>query len=257
MPNTIEILSVQEIKHAEIDLERGTVYSYPLHGHVYYEILVYEPFVGEITVNNVKFNTELPTAVLITPNDVHSITVSTDTPARFYKLKIKRETMELFSDYGFTSTVTQNRDRVEFLQALCRHGYENSSDERYLATCATMIALSMQKSSGKIAATGKSILLIKKATDIINQRFQEPITLESVAAELHVSPQHLSNLFSRYAQLSFIEYLSNRRLNFAIRALQNGANVTEACFQSGYRNLSHFIRSFKKKYGVTPSKYAK
>jgi AraC-like DNA-binding protein len=99
------------------------------------------------------------------------------------------------------------------------------------------------------------VALIRSATDVILQRFQEPLTLESVAAELHVSPQHLSTLFSRFAGMSFIEYLTDRRLAFAVGAMQNGANVTEACFLSGYRNLSHFIRSFKKKYGATPAKF--
>ena len=32
-------------------------------------------------------------------------------------------------------------------------------------------------------------------------------------------------------------------------------NVTDVCFASGYQNISHFIRSFKKRYGISPSEY--
>lgn len=255
MPNEIQIFSVTELKENDISINYSKVFTYPIHGHVYYEILVYEPFNGTITLNGARFNTQTPTAILITPNDFHSTAMVGKPPALCFKLQIKREIMEKFSRYAFPSTVTQNHERVAFLRALCEQAIKNQDDPDYLLKCFELIALTLQKSTGRLSFSGKSVTLIRNATDIIIQRFQEPLTLESVAAELHVSPQYLSNLFSRYADMSFIEYLTNRRMNYAITALQNGANVTEACFQSGYRNLSHFIRSFKKKYGITPAKF--
>jgi AraC-like DNA-binding protein len=38
--------------------------------------------------------------------------------------------------------------------------------------------------------------------------------------------------------------------------LSEGVSVTEACFASGYQNLSHFTRQFRRGYGVMPSIYA-
>ena len=257
MKKDIQILSAKEIKQGDVELERGNVSSYPIHGHTYYEILIYEAFDGEISVNGVRYTTDTPTAVLVTPSDFHGIGVKNDNGAHFYKWKISREIMDRFSDRSFSSTITKDREQICFLSMLSDRGYNNSSDHPYLSATAALVALSVQKSAEMIPCKNKSTALIKKATDIINQSFREPITLTSVAQELHVSPHHLSNLFTNYAGINFAGYLTERRLHYAKALLQNGSNTTEACFDSGYRNLSHFIRSFKKRFGITPSQCAK
>ena len=256
MNQEVKILSIPKKERSdEILIERGMVYSFPIHGHSYYEILVYDAFLGEITVNGEHFSTDVPTAILITPSDFHSIDVRLSNHEAYYKLMIPTTLMESFSEHVFSSSVTQIPEQTTFLRLLCREAYRNREDRHYLRACANTIALTLQKSGNKLPPIGKGILLIRRATEIMNVRFAEPITLQSVAQELHVSPQHLSNLFSKYARTSFIHYLTDRRLRFAAMELKNGANVTEACFRSGYRNLSHFIRSFQRKYGVNPSKY--
>lgn len=259
MSSEIQIFShnTGEIEDNDIYIQNIRAYTYPIHGHVYYEILVYDAFDGEITLNNSKFDPKTPTAIMITPNDFHSVTVRTEQLPLCYKLQVKRSVMEKFSDFSFLPTVTQNHERVAFLRALSEQAYKNRSDIEFLMTGTKLIALTMQKSTGRISFGEKSVSLIRKATDIIIERFQSPITLEEVAEELHISPQHLSNLFSKYADMSFIEYLTDRRLNYAKTAMLNGSNVTEACFQSGYRNLSHFIRCFKRKFDITPANFIK
>ena len=256
MKQEIKILPLpKKDRNKSIDIEVGFVYSYPIHGHLYYEILVYEAFGGEITVNGKKFDTSLPTAIMISPNDFHSITVQTGEPATYYKIYIQREYMENFQSHFWESVVTQDPHKSALLSMLCKEAYQSRQDLPYLESFVRTIVLTLQKSANKIPPYGKSISLIREAIEIINTRFSEPITLGSTAKELHVSPQYLSNLFSHYARMSFIEYLTERRLHYATVLLQNGATVSEACFLSGYRNLSHFIRSFKKKYDTTPSKY--
>lgn len=258
MNQEVKILSLPKKDHSnEILIERGTVYSFPIHGHSYYEILVYDAFSGEISVNGERFSTNAPTAILITPTDFHSISVRVQNNELYYKLMIPTPIMESFSKHIFYSSVTQDATQTRLLKILCEEAYRNREDQHYLTVCANTVALTLQKSGNKLPPIGKGILLIRRATEIMNLRFAEPITLQSVAQELHVSPQHLSNLFSKYAKTSFIHYLTDRRLHFAAMELKNGSNVTEACFRSGYRNLSHFIRSFERKYGISPSKYQK
>lgn len=257
MKQEVKILSISKKDRSDkILMERGTVYSFPVHGHSYYEIVVYDAFSGEITVNGEHFSTDIPTAILITPTDFHSISVRLQNGENYYKLMIPTALMESFSEYSFGASVTQDPTQTTFLKMLCEEAYRNRDDQHYLTVCTDTVALTLQKSGNKLPPIGKGILLIRRATEIMNQHFAEPITLQSVAQELHVSPQHLSNLFSKYAKTSFINYLTDRRLHFAAMELKNGSNVTEACFRSGYRNLSHFIRSFQKKYGVNPSKYS-
>ena len=241
----------------EVVLFHDRVVDYPIHGHAYYELLVYDIFEGELTLNGSKFSALLPTAILVTPNDFHGTSLRGGACAACFKLQLRRSVAERIAPYALLSAVTQEPAQVAFLRALCHQAERHREDPDYLLKCAELLVLTLQKNAMPRPAHGKSVALIRAATDIILQRFQEPLTLEGVAALLHVSAQYLSTVFARYAEMSFVEYLTDRRLRYAASAMQHGANVTEACFQSGYRNLSHFIRSFKKKYHVTPARFAR
>ena len=257
MKKEIPILSGKELGQQGIALSRNRVITYPIHGHAYYELLVYDPFCGEIAVNGTKLDPHIPTAILLTPSDLHSTTIWGDSCADCFKLRIKCSEMDRISRYESRLAVTQAPAQVAFLRALCEQAEECGEDEAYRLKCVELLVLTLQKNAGRLSFPPKSVSLMRAATDILQQRFCEPLTLEAVAAELHVSVPYLSSLFARYADMGFSEYLTDRRLHYAAVLLQNGANVTEACLQSGYRNLSHFIRSFKKKYHVTPAKFAR
>ena len=41
------------------------------------------------------------------------------------------------------------------------------------------------------------------------------------------------------------------------RALAEGASVTEACYESGFKDYAHFIKSFTKTFGCSPKQYGK
>ena len=68
--------------------------------------------------------------------------------------------------------------------------------------------------------------------------------------------QYLSSIFKQNIGIGFCEYLSDIRLRYATTLLtEKQNNITEICEACGYKNISHFIRSFKKKYGTSPSRY--
>jgi AraC-like DNA-binding protein len=101
-----------------------------------------------------------------------------------------------------------------------------------------------------------ALRLTRDVIHIVNAEFATDLTLSDVAARLSVSPQHLSTVFSEPVGMTFRDYLGDRRLRFAASLLASGeANVTEACMWSGYRNLSHFGRAFRKRFGVPPRQY--
>ena len=62
-------------------------------------------------------------------------------------------------------------------------------------------------------------------------------------------------LFREYMGVSPIDYRNDIRLINARNKLQSGEyNVSEAAYESGFSNLSFFIRLYKKKFGYTPKK---
>ena len=70
-----------------------------------------------------------------------------------------------------------------------------------------------------------------------------------------MSEVNFRRLFSEYTGRSPIDYRNDIRLLHAKNKLQSGEyNVSEAAYESGFSNLSFFIRLYKKKYGYTPKK---
>ena len=70
-----------------------------------------------------------------------------------------------------------------------------------------------------------------------------------------MSEVNFRRIFSEYIGMSPIEYRNEIRLKNARSMLVSGEyNVTEAAYESGFSNLSFFIRLYKKKYGHTPKK---
>lgn len=70
-----------------------------------------------------------------------------------------------------------------------------------------------------------------------------------------MSTFHFARLFAELAGTPPHRYLLRVRLDEAARGLRQGASVTDACFASGFQNLSYFIRAFRQRFGISPGKY--
>ncbi len=104
--------------------------------------------------------------------------------------------------------------------------------------------------------SGKS-KIVSDTMQYINRNFRRDVNLINAAGEMHVSPQYLSAIFSKTAGITFQNYMIEKRLSFAAALLKDGKHsVTDICYECGYTNLSHFVRSFKKKYNVSPKKFS-
>ena len=58
--------------------------------------------------------------------------------------------------------------------------------------------------------------------------------------------------FKKISELSPERWLTDRRLRAAFDLLKRGRRVSDACFDVGFKNVSHFSATFKKRFGITP-----
>ena len=98
---------------------------------------------------------------------------------------------------------------------------------------------------------------IRIAVEYIHAHLAEPITVEQLAAEAHVSINTLERHFATVMQMSPRAFIKQKRLSRAVHLLNQRASVSQACFESGFSDYSHFIATFKKQYGLTPLQYKK
>lgn len=98
---------------------------------------------------------------------------------------------------------------------------------------------------------------IRQIKDYIDEHYTMLGGVEEIAAHFFYSREYLSRLFRRTLNTTVSDYLLDKKLTHSKKLLEQGASVTEACFSSGFHNMSSFIRNFRDYAGVLPSVYRK
>jgi len=105
-------------------------------------------------------------------------------------------------------------------------------------------------------AGNKEKLLMARIKKYIEEHFAEEITLDSVASLAFMNPYYFSSFFKKHTEQNFKQYVTEVRMNQAIRLLtQTDMMVYEIADQVGYNNARHFSDMFKKLYGKLPQEY--
>ncbi len=98
--------------------------------------------------------------------------------------------------------------------------------------------------------------LIEKAKLGINKNLELRPSLGELARTLGCSPSYLSRTFHRIAGLSLRRYVAQLRAHIAAERLAAGASdLTELALDLGYADHSHFTNSFRKEWGLSPSRF--
>jgi two-component system response regulator YesN len=99
-------------------------------------------------------------------------------------------------------------------------------------------------------------LMVQKSMDYIALNYSRKISLKSIAAELYLSPNYLSELFKRHTGKNISEYITEYRLDKARRYLQQPEyKIGEVAELVGFGEARYFSSMFKKQYGMTPNEY--
>jgi AraC-like DNA-binding protein len=99
---------------------------------------------------------------------------------------------------------------------------------------------------------------LRRVRDRIDREYTQPLDIEALARDAHMSAGH----FSREFRLAFGEspysYLMTRRIERAMALLRGGdLSVTEVCFEVGCSSLGTFSSRFTELVGMPPSVYGR
>lgn len=97
-----------------------------------------------------------------------------------------------------------------------------------------------------------------KIHEFIISNYTSEIKLEDVAEAAHMCPTAFCRYFKKCTGKTFFTFLTEFKIGNACKLLQEeNMTVARACIESGFQNLSHFNKQFKKIIGLTPSEYRK
>lgn len=99
---------------------------------------------------------------------------------------------------------------------------------------------------------------INTAIRYIDEHFSEALSLEDACRLSMMSRTYFCYLFKLITKQTFVEYLTERRIAEAMRLLEHSSlSVLDISQSTGFNDVTHFSRTFKKQTGMSPSNYRK
>jgi AraC-like DNA-binding protein len=97
---------------------------------------------------------------------------------------------------------------------------------------------------------------LRHARDLADRYYAEPLDLDRLASEAHVSKYHFARLFAATYGETPMRYLTRRRIERAQDLLRSAnLTVTEVCMLVGFSSLGSFSSRFRALVGETPTQY--
>ena len=101
----------------------------------------------------------------------------------------------------------------------------------------------------------EELVILRRARDLIDRQYAEPLDVPTMAASAFMSPSHFSRRFrAAYGETPY-SYLMTRRIERAMALLREGMSVTDACMAVGCTSLGSFSSKFAEVVGESPTSY--
>ena len=136
-------------------------------------------------------------------------------------------------------------------------GYEMMINSLLHGIYYVLISECICENSGKASyESSKETEYVKTAIEYMGKHHLENLTLKKISAEIGLSSSYFSRCFKSVTGTSVMQYLSNIRLESALRdIIFENKSVTDAAFDNGFTSVKSFIELCKKTYNRTPGQY--
>lgn len=165
-------------------------------------------------------------------------------------------TMEIVS--GYFKFCSNNSLDFNEMSGNVPNLYQKVSQMDESALTSWIIGMSLKISEQlKNARNSTSRRLVTEAQNIVRERYMESeITLDDVCSALGVSNSYFSSIFKKEMGKSFISYLTDYRMDIAAEMILNTTEKSYTIAEKvGYLDANYFSYVFKKRFGMSPSKY--
>ncbi len=265
--NPVDVEYVETLNNMEIRL----------HVHNSYQIIYICEGSVEFTINRRVYHTGADSLLFISNLESHRLKVL-KFPYKRYLIQIRPDCLSSFISEPRLVSVLKNRpDNFKHMV-----GLEREESARIAALIRNMLCETTEKLDFSINAAGTylqqllitlfrnhkqsfpltefnhSVNLVMQVQKYLEEHILDQVSLKDVSKEFYTDMYYLSHLFKKISGYTFREYLILQRISRAKDLLVYGDdNMTQVAMNSGFGNVNHFIRIFKKLEGVTPLQYRK
>ena len=255
------------------DANRHFAVKYP-HRHDFFEILFIRKGSGFHVIDNNKYEIKPPCVFFMSPGQAHKLELSNDIDgfiyiftSDFYLLQQVNPNRLLEFPFFFTleqtnpPLVLSQPEDVRFIETLFEKGMAELSKKEnfsidltralldlilvYLATLYPTNIPSHQHSRGNI--------IVKRFYQLVEENYQKNISINDYAAELAITPNHLSQIIKSLTGKTASDILQSKQILEIKRLLiHTTLGVSEIAHQLNFADQSYFTKFFKRNTGITP-----
>ena len=266
----------KEYPYTQYHLYRFThAFQIPVHWHDELEIIYVRKGPLQVMVDGEMYVGKAQSIFIVNPGQLHLMS-STHPPVDYYTLLFPLEFISfqtddaleqelLFPLRNHSMTFATGLPQDELGQTCCAlldrliALNEKTDAEKQIGTrilLLQLIQLLVQNQLITHTGTGSPLGIQKELLSYIQQNYTGHITLPELSEHFHLSEKYISRYFKEHFHLTLSQYINYLRLSQAKHLLENsGLPVTEVALRCGFSNVSYFIRTFKRAFGIAPLQY--
>ncbi len=250
-----------ELKHEigadYFTVERNHDFSFPLHMHRCFEIILLLDGSMTVTIEKKDYALTAGDMIFIKPNFIHSL--KTSETSRHVLCIFAPELIAAISDelikYLLISPVIRN------VPDLYRQLFENASEDMdiggvkgFLYTVSDLFYKQLDFTKEDKATKGKHLL--QKMLLYVDENMSRSCSITDLAKHLDYAPSYLSRFFYTNIGIPYSDYVRNIKISHACYLLRNTREgVIDIAAQCGYGAISSFNRNFKQMTSYSPTEY--
>ncbi len=250
------------------ELKKTSHWKEQLHSHSFCEIVFVKSGSGLLHTKSKDISVTKGDLLIYNPETIHSESCSENEELELYfcgidclHLKNKSENTLLGeNDCPVFHTGLLEQDFEKYFSDLIREVQNKSYyyDEISRALVKIILNLILRLLAMNDQENFKTNECYRFARKFIDENYTKIESIEEICKNLFVSRYYLTHLFKEYSGMSPIQYIIAKRMEKAKNLLATTSlPIQEISLQSGYEEVSSFLKTFKKLENMTPSEYRK
>ncbi|KRE98402.1 hypothetical protein ASG89_05160 [Paenibacillus sp. Soil766] len=138
-----------------------------------------------------------------------------------------------------------------------QEGYESAAKGYLLQICVSLLRhVSEGSDQNDRGGQAQAFTRIKGMLAYLEQHYREPIALQDLAEQYHISSSRISHDFKEVTGKNFKDYVMHLRIEHAkAKLVATNEAVTEICFDAGFQSIPSFYRAFAMHVHLSPIEY--
>jgi AraC family transcriptional regulator len=197
------------------------------------------------------------TIVFHPPQESHAVDYQSG-PVRILSVQMDSRRLTYLKERSivFDSRISGHTETIDWLGHRLYHEFHHADDVSALALEGLVFEILAEAVRGQSAIKESSPRWLRQAEDFLRENFTLAFQFEDVAKAAGVHPVHLARVFRKKNGCTIGEYVRRLRLDFAAKEIvATNKFLGEIAIASGFADQSHLTKTFKARFGVTPSEY--